>query len=116
MSRDDADVAAFVPLSEKECQILFAFSGGALHGYGVVRAVEERTGGVVRLEPANLYRKIQRFVEAGLVAEAEAPAVEEDDRRRRYYELTGLGRRVLAHELGRWEALVAEAARRGLAG
>lgn len=116
MNTPDTDVAPFLPLSEKDFHILFALSGGALHGYAVVRSVEDRTDGLVRLEPANLYRRIQAFLDDGLVCEVEAPAEESDDRRRRYYALTDLGSRTLAHEVARWRALVTEATQRGLAG
>ena len=111
-----ADISRFVPLSEKDFHILFAFAEGATHGYAVVRSVEERTDGLVRLEPANLYRRIQGFLDDGLLAEAEAPDDGREDRRRRYYTLTDLGTRVLAHEVERWRALVAEAVQRGIAG
>lgn len=116
MAHRDADLSRFVPLSVKDFHILYAFSDGPAHGYAVVKAVEERTDGLVRLEPANLYRRIHGFVEDGLLQETDAPPGEDEDRRRRYYALSGLGREVLAHEVARWRSLVAEAARRGLAG
>lgn len=64
--------------------------------------VEERTGGAVTLRPGTLYRALSRMLEDGWVEEAEGrPDPELDDERRRYYRLTGLGRRVAAAEARR---------------
>jgi DNA-binding PadR family transcriptional regulator len=77
------------------------------HGYGIMQEVLERTGGKVRLWPATLYGTLKRLIEEDLIEESdERPAPELDDARRRYYRLTTLGRRVLAAESERLEALV----------
>ncbi|HSR43108.1 MAG TPA: helix-turn-helix transcriptional regulator, partial [Longimicrobiales bacterium] len=67
-------------------------------------------GGHLRIEPANLYRRIRRLTADGLVEEAEErPVAASDQERRRYYRLTELGRRVVAEEAARMRALVEEA-------
>ena len=72
-----------------------------------MQEVLKRTGGKVRLWPATLYGTLKRLTEAELIEESdERPAPELDDARRRYYRLTGLGRRVLAAESARLEDLV----------
>jgi DNA-binding PadR family transcriptional regulator len=69
--------------------------------------VLQRTTGKVRLWPATLYGSIKRLIEAELIEESEVrPAPEEDDARRKYYRLTGMGRRVLDAECERLEELV----------
>ena len=69
--------------------------------------VLERTDGKVRLWPATLYGSLKRLIQAGLIVESdERPAPELDDARRRYYELTALGRRVLDLESERLKDLV----------
>lgn len=100
----------FLPLKPTDYQVLFVLYRGELHGYAMVKAIEDRTDGRVRLEPSNLYRRIRRLMADGLVEESEdRPVPELDDERRRYYELTDLGRRVLAAEARRMRALVSEA-------
>jgi len=104
------DADAFLPLNPVDYQVLFALFHRELHGYALVRAIEARTGGRVRLEPSNLYRRVRRLVRDGLVEESEErPAPELDDERRRYYGLTALGREVLAAEARRMRGLVREA-------
>ncbi len=57
--------------------------------------------------PGTLYGAIKRMLSAGLVAEAdERPDPTVDDERRRYYQATGLGVRVLTAEAMRLERLV----------
>lgn len=105
-----ADPTSFLPLKPTDYQILFVLFGRELHGYAMVKAIEERTDGRVRLEPSNLYRRIRRLMTDGLVEESDdRPVPELDDERRRYYGLTELGRAVLAAEARRMRALVSEA-------
>lgn len=65
--------------------------------------------------PGTLYGTIKRLLEAGWIeACAERPDPESDDERRRYYRLTGLGRRVAEAETRRYQATVKVARRKGL--
>ena len=107
---DTADVGAFVPLRPVEFYILLALAEADAHGYGIIRATLERSGGQVRLDPGTLYRAIVRLLDAGLLAEADRrPAEDLADRRRRYYEITELGRRAAAAEAERMAGLVTDA-------
>lgn len=104
------------PLPSTAFQILLALAGGDLHGYGVMRQVEEQTDGRVRLGPATLYGSIQSLLEAELIAEVDAPAGEGDERRR-FYRITGNGRKVAREEAERMaEALRVARARKILGG
>jgi len=104
------EVTSFLPLHPKDYHILFVLLDGACHGYRIVKEIERQTGGQVRMEAGNLYRSIRRMVRDGLVVESDRrPAPEVDDRRRRYYGVTDLGRRVLAAEAARLRAVVAAA-------
>jgi len=109
---------AFLPLKPHWFHILLSLADQEQHGYGIMQEVLERTGGKVRLWPATLYGTLKRLGEADLIEESdERPAPDLDDARRRYYRLTRLGRRVLAAESARLEALVRVInAKRGLAG
>ena len=86
-------------------EILLALADQERHGYGIMREVERRTEGVVKLGPGTLYGSIKRMLEAGIIEESgDRPDPEMDDDRRRYYRLTTQGRRVaiaLANRLQR---------------
>ena len=101
------NVEAYLPLTPAEFEILLALSDRERHGYGILLEVAERTQGRVRLRPGTLYRALQRLTSAGLVDESEErPDPGLDDERRRYYRLTGLGRRVAIAEAERLVFLV----------
>lgn len=111
----DWDERSHLPLKPIELELLLALGGEELHGYGLTQAIAERTHGVVKLEPGNLYRVIKRLLAAGLVEESDRrQAPEGADERRRYYALTALGARVAAAELSRLKALVESADARTL--
>ena len=98
----------FLPLSQATLHILLALAGTDLHGYGIMREVKQQSDGQYRLGPGTLYENLQRLLDKGLVAET-LPASKDEDRRRRYYRLTTLGRQVLAAEISRLEDMFREA-------
>jgi DNA-binding PadR family transcriptional regulator len=101
------DPHALLPLSPAAFHILLSLVDGERHGYAIMREVEARSGGEVRLGPGTLYGAIKRMLDQGVLEEAgERPAREGDDERRRYYRLTALGREVVAAEAARLERLV----------
>ena len=98
---------SLLPLKTAWFHILLTLADGPLHGYAVRSRVEDRTRGRVRLWPATLYGSLRDLEEERLIEETEAPAeLEDDDPRRRYYELTPRGRDVLAAETDRLARLV----------
>jgi DNA-binding PadR family transcriptional regulator len=101
------DPAEFLPLHANWFHILLSLVGCEQHGYGIMQEVIERTDGAVRLWPATLYGSLKKLIGAGLIEGSDdRPAPELDDARRRYYKLTGLGRRVLDLECRRLEGMV----------
>jgi len=111
------DARVFLPLSFQQFHILLALADGPLHGYGVIRDVEERTAGDLRLGTGTLYTAIARLETIGLLEESgRRPAAKHDDERRKYYQLTALGRAVLEAETSRLETLVRYAHRKGIVG
>ena len=101
------DTQRFIPLKTNWFHIMLSLASGEQHGYGIMQEVLNRTTGKLRLWPATLYGSIKRLIEADLIEESdERPAPELDDARRRYYRLTGLGRRVLDAECERLQELV----------
>lgn len=98
---------SFLPLKPHWFHVLLSLANEDQHGYGIMQEVLERTGGKVRLWPATLYGTLKRLIDADLIKEStRRPAARDDDARRRYYRLTGLGRRVLSAESERLEDLV----------
>ena len=90
--------------------ILLALADKERHGYDIMREVDERTEGKMRLGPGTLYGSIKRMLNDGLVEELdERPDPELDDERRRYYRLSDLGRRIAIAEAERLEKLVKSA-------
>jgi DNA-binding PadR family transcriptional regulator len=89
--------------------ILLSLADEPQHGYAIRTAVEERTGGALRLWPATLYGTIRRLAEEGWIEELGEEPEPDADARRRYYALTRTGRDVLRAETERLESLVAAA-------
>ena len=89
------------PLPAAAFQILLALADDDLHGYGIMRQVEEQTNGRMRLGPGTLYSSIQALVEDGLIEELDRTSKLEADDRRRYYRLTTAGRKVARSEAER---------------
>ena len=82
--------------------VLLVLSRGDLHGYAVMKEVEEHTRGELRLWPATLYGTLRDLCEAGFTEEVQGedptPAA---GRRRRTYRITAAGRMALAGEADR---------------
>ncbi len=96
------DASRYLPLTPAMFQVLVALADGEKHGYAIIKEVERRTDGKVRLRNATLYTAIKRFVDRDLIEETdERPDPSLDDERRRYYRLTPLGRRVAIAEAER---------------
>jgi len=91
-----------LPLTPAVFNILLALADSEKHGYGIMLEVETNTKGQVLMGPGTLYGSIKRMLQAGLIEESDDRADPEmDDQRRRYYRLTGLGRRTLRMEAER---------------
>jgi DNA-binding PadR family transcriptional regulator len=95
------DPARFLPLSPHQFHILLALTDGECHGYGLIRQIERRTDGALRLGTGTLYTAVARLVELGLIADAGRA-----DERRRFYRLLPLGRAVLNAETARLQTLL----------
>jgi DNA-binding PadR family transcriptional regulator len=111
------DPRSFLPLTPLAFQVLLALADEERHGYGIIREVETRTDGLIRLRSGSLYTLLQRLLDEDLIVESdERPAPEQDDERRRYYKVTELGRGVLTAEARRLESAVTEARRKHVLG
>ena len=87
------------PLPAAAFQILLSLAGEDLHGYAIMRQVEEQSSGRIRLGPGTLYSSIQALLEEGLIDEVDLSGKSESsDERRRYYRLTSTGRKLARAE------------------
>lgn len=90
------------PLPSAAFQILLSLADTDLHGYGIMRQIEEQTGGRIRMGPGTLYSSIQALVEEDLIEEVNGSSDSSGgSERRRYYRLTSQGRKVARSEAER---------------
>lgn len=80
--------------------ILKALAWGPRHGYGIARWIQETTDDALSVEEGSLYPALHRMVGRGWVT-AEW-GLSENNRRAKYYTLTGAGRRQLRAETLNW--------------
>ena len=102
----EPDPSSFLPLAQAQFHVLVALTNGERHGYAIMQDVEASSGGIVRMGPATLYGTLKKLVDQGLAEELAGRPADDDDKRRRYYRLTGLGERVCAAEADRLAGLV----------
>ncbi|MBU2669112.1 PadR family transcriptional regulator [Actinoplanes bogorensis] len=86
-------------MQEPTFLILASVADQPLHGYAIVRAVAELSGGDVKLRAGTLYGALERLAEQGLIEVDREEAV--DGRLRRYYRITSSGARSLETEIAR---------------
>lgn len=90
------------PLPAAAFHILLSLADADLHGYEIMRRVEEQTGGRTRIGPGTLYSSIQALLDAGFIAEVASPGADDlNDERRRYYRVTAAGRKAARDEAER---------------
>ena len=90
------------PLREPTFLVLAALGPGPLHGYGIIKAVEEMSEGRVHLRAGTLYGALERLESEGYVAFHGEGS--EGGPARRYYRLTTAGQQLLRSEASRLTA------------
>lgn len=95
------------PLTPAVFHVLLALADRDRHGYGIMQEVAGRTGKTVIMGPGTLYGTLNRLLRAGLVEECgDRIDPELNDERRKYYRITGKGRRVASAEVERLQMLL----------
>ena len=84
--------------------ILKTVSGGSLHGYGIARWLETRTGERIRVDESSLYPALYRLEKQGLLRSEWGRS--ELDRRAKFYSLTAKGRKTLDARTAEWADFV----------
>lgn len=73
-----------------------------LHGYGIIEALQVRSGGELDLPTGTIYPALRRLESAGHLTSAWS---ETSGRRRRTYTLSSSGRKALARERQEWSTI-----------
>lgn len=111
----ERDVSSLIPLRPDVFTILLVLLDGDCHGYGMIKAAEERRGRVGQLQPGALYRLLKQMLDEDMIEEVPASEAPPDsDERRRYYRITSFGREAAAAEARRMAELVEISARHRL--
>jgi transcriptional regulator len=88
-----------------ELLILSLVEARPRHGYDIAKLIESRSGGTLKFNIASLYPLLYRLERRGWI---QGRWIEKaGQRRRRYYRLTGTGRKVLAAQRSGWRTFVA---------
>jgi len=87
-----------------ELLILKTLVSGARHGYAIVEHLRLASGEVLCVGESALYPALQRLLVNGWVKAAWGTS--ENNRRARYYTLTGAGRKALAAEHAEFDRMV----------
>jgi transcriptional regulator len=80
--------------------ILKTLDRGPMHGYGIAEFIEERSEDVLRVEEGALYPALHRLELRGLLDSKWG--VSDNNRRAKFYRLTGAGRKQLQRDSARW--------------
>jgi len=84
--------------------ILSVIEERSRHGYEIAKLIDDRSGGMLRFHVGSLYPMLYRMERRNWV---EGRWVEKPgQRRRRYYRLTPLGRKVLAEQRSHWQEIL----------
>lgn len=114
MSPRNSEPETNPPLTPAMFHVLLALAGDDLHGYAILKEVEVRTAGEVKLSTGTLYGIIKRLLNDGLIIELRQRPARDDDERRRYYRLAPKGRDLAASEAERLAKVLALARERRL--
>src|SRR5262245_8114283 len=76
---------------------------GPAHGHTIASVIEHSSEDVLRVEHGSLYPALHRLEDRGWITSEWGTS--DNNRRARFYRITRAGRRELAHQTGRWEAM-----------
>ena len=86
-----------------ETLLLAILEAGPSYGYAIVRELNERSEGILRLGEGTIYPVLYRLEEKKLISAKWHLA--ENGRERKYYRLTAKGRKALSTNCQQWQML-----------
>jgi len=92
-----------------DMMILRTLQWGPQHGHGIGQAIRLKSDDALQIEHGSLYPAFHRLEQQGWLASEWK--LSEANRRAKYYKLTPAGKRQLAREQSKWEAVVRTVAR-----
>ena len=95
MTRRDVQQGTLALMVLKTLEVL-----GPLHGYGIARRIEQISGDLLAVNQGTLYPVLLKLENEGAVQSGWG--VSENNRRARFYRLTGAGRRRVVAETRDW--------------
>lgn len=103
----ETPIEDLLPLRPVVFALLLVLRTAPLHGYGIMRRVNDHLGREALVGPGTLYRVLKELREADLIEHTAAPAGEVDvDARRQYYRLTPRGDAAVGAEARRIATLM----------
>ena len=85
--------------------ILRTLSWGPQHGYGIGQALRAQSGEVLQVETGSLYPALHRMERQGWIVSKWGQT--DQNQRAKYYRITAEGKKQLARDRSKWEAMVA---------
>jgi len=85
--------------------ILKTLESGSLHGYGIARALEEKTGKALQIEEGSLYPALYRMTNRGWIDFEWGLSA--NNRKKKSYRLTAKGERLLREKQMQWTEFTA---------
>src|SRR5690242_13129645 len=98
--------AGELPSGTTPALILSVLADGPLHGYGLAKEIERRSGGYFTGSWGSLYPALQRLEQEQLIEGEWEPYPPQGRRRRRVYRLTARGASAAQQAAGRWRQFV----------
>ncbi len=92
------------PLTESYYYILLCLYNQPNHGYGIMQEAEKLSEGTVKIGSGTMYGATSNMMKKGWIRETLSN--NPDDRRKRLYELTQEGRRILEEEIARLKRML----------
>jgi DNA-binding PadR family transcriptional regulator len=106
-SRSEQHAAGCYPLTPLLLHILVTLADGERHGYAIMREIRSRTNAALNPKAGSFYLAIRKLLSEGAIEESsERPDPRLDDKRRRYYRITDLGRRAATEEVERLREVI----------
>ncbi len=98
----DKKLLKYTPLTEATYYILLSLTK-PLHGYGIIKKVEEITNGRLRIAPGTLYGVLTNLLRNELI---KLHSIDLSGKKKKTYEVTSDGTKLLYYEITRLREMV----------
>jgi transcriptional regulator len=85
--------------------IMKTIAAEPMHGWAIAMRIQQISGDLLRVQQGSLYPALHRLEHQGWITAAWGAS--ENNRRARFYALTGAGRKQLGREVSKWDRLSA---------